>query len=146
MSRLRATCHIFSPLLLILYLLAGIGTAHGLIWCEESAALVHLEFNLSGECSEGCSALTGPERPATAGEHVLLHAGDGCNDTPVNLHHAFGSQPRQPSFSPLLALQSLPTLAAMRPIVVARLPRLNLTDQPPPRQSLGALRTIVLLN
>lgn len=47
-------------LLLLIYLLLGVGGAHAFIWCQDATGDSRVEFNLSGRCAPGC----GDEIPA----------------------------------------------------------------------------------
>lgn len=41
-------------LLLLIYLLLGVGGAHALVWCQDATGDSRVEFNLSGRCAPGC--------------------------------------------------------------------------------------------
>ncbi len=138
-------------LLILVYLLIGLGIGNGMIWCQDSEAYSHLEYNPSGKChyvQDGCltadkkgdkdkqRSLTIFSQPSSA-DHL---------DTSTSISQAFPTRSKD-----LKAGTVVPALAPFDAIQVnnqpvARLSNLKLAPQPPPYQVLTALRTIVLLN
>ncbi len=148
MTRIFPHRTLISRLLVLVYLLVGSGIGNTLLWCQESEAFSHLEYNLAGKCLDVCLPAEGGRE---SGEQTTLSplswsAADGCLDTQISLSHA-----PAPGAKDLLADSVTPAWSAfpffsLRNFPATRLTRLNLVAQPPPPQALAALRTIVLLN
>jgi hypothetical protein len=138
-------------LLILVYLLIGFGIGNGLIWCQESEAYSHLEYNPSGKChyvQDGCLtadnqgdidkqlSLTILSKPSSA-DH---------SDISTSISHALPT--RDKDFKADTVVHALVPFDAIqvKNQPVARLSTLKLAAQPPPHQALTALKTIVLLN
>lgn len=145
LSRNKKSVSVF---LVLAYLLIGSGIGNALLWCQESEAYSHLEYNLAGKCQNVC--LPAGEGHETGGQTtispVLESVADDCQDTQVSLSHAPApggkNLPSAPD-SPASFTFHLPPVSHL---AVSSLTRLNLVAQPPPSQALIALRTVVLLN
>lgn len=137
-----------SFLLVLVYLLVGSGFGNALLWCQDSEAFSHLEFNLAGKCQEVCQPAEGSHGIGgqTARPLFSWGAAADCEDTPVSLSHALA-----PSAKKLLADAVSPGWPTSHFLPFGNcsatsLTSLNLVAQPPPPQALALLRTVVLLN
>lgn len=137
-----------SALAVLAYLLIGSGVGNALLWCQESEAYSHMEYNLAGECQAPCLPTEGDHESGrqTDGSPVLKSLKDDCQDTRVFLSHAPAPGGKNLSPDPV----SLGSYSFDRPATNHSagfsLTRLNLIAQPPPSQALVSLRTVVLLN
>jgi len=137
-----------SVLLILAYLLIGSGIGNALLWCQESEAYSHLEYNLAGQCRNVCPpAGEGHETGGrTAVSPVLESVADDCQDTQVSFSHTPSPRAKNLSSDPVSPAGFSFQFAPVSHLVASRLTRLNLLAQPPPSQAITALRTIVLLN
>ena len=150
MFRLVLSKKFIIRLLLPLYLLVGIGIGNGLLWCQESDAYSHMEYNPTGKCEAAehdCLATddngfnTNQLTPS-----LSRNATADCLDTLAALSHAT-ARDTDNLLDDLTATEGAtlhPSFGNFSPVI--RLTNLKLAAQPPPRQALIALRTIVLLN
>jgi len=136
-----------SRLLVLFYLLIGSGMGNVLLWCQESEAFTHLEYNLSGSCQNTCEIGLDSNKaaeatiPAAGVENDSAH----CLDSPISLAHASTEKIKTSLDSDSLAWSIIPA-PPIDIFSVAYLGKLNLNAQPPPSLALAHLRTVVLLN
>lgn len=139
----------FSFLLMLTYLLVGIGLGNALLLCQEAGAFSHLELNLSGSCESICAP--GQKNILSdETENLSFRAQEtpsDCLDSQVSFAHASASPPENIGKTDYSypAWQIFSNHLA-QPLVVNRFVKQNLVAQPPPSQTLLALRTIVLLH
>lgn len=132
----------FAWLLLLLYLLLGVGGAHALVWCQDAEGERRVEFNLTGRCAPGCGDETASQ-PAQPESLQHEESAADCSDQSTSQHQ---SRPR--SFEPGLDLPALPV--SILPLPDYPHPaqtqvRLRRAPQPPPSQVLATLRNTILL-
>jgi hypothetical protein len=137
-----------SALLVLAYLLIGSGIGNAMLWCQESEAFSHLEYNLAGKCQHVCPPMEGSHVAGgqTDTSAALLFVSDDCQDTQVSLSHAPASGGQNLLAAPVSPGSCSFHIPLVSYLAVAGLTRLNLVAQPPPPQALIALRTVVLLN
>lgn len=140
-------------LLILVYLLVGLGLGNGLFWCQESGAFTHAEYSLSGECQfvqDSClTAYEQQESDERLSPTPLLWSSSADHlDSPAShsLSHAPAPKYKDLPAAPMAADWSASRLLPERNLPVISLTGLNLAAQPPPSQTLAALRTVVLLN
>lgn len=144
---------LMARLLVLVYLLTGVGLGNGLLWCQESEAFAHVEYNLAGKCQEGQDGcLPADERRADPGQSGLAplawSSSADCLDTPASrsLSHARTPAGKDLPDPPLADDWSAALFPPVGNLPATGLSGLNLATQPPPPQALAALRTVVLLN
>lgn len=136
-----------SKVLVLAYLLIGSGVGDALLWCQESEAFTHLEYNLSGSCQNTCEINLEDSESAVGAtpSEVVENVSTDCLDSPVSLSHVPTEKIHPPLDGDASAWSISPT-PAKDFSSVAFLARLNLSAQPPPSLALVTLRTVVLLN
>lgn len=127
-------------LLLLIYLLLGVGGAHAFVWCQDATGDSRVEFNLSGRCAPGC----GDESPAqpVKPESLQQQTAD-CSDqstTPQQYRsRGFDSGQDLPALvDSMLLLPPYPHPTQMQV-------RLLRAPQPPPSQVLATIGYTLLL-
>ncbi len=148
MTRIFPHRKLVSRLLVLVYLLVGSGIGNALLWCQESEAFSHLEYNLAGKCQDVCLPAEGSQESGgqTPLARLAWSSADGCLDTPISLSHAPAPRARDLPADSVTPGWPAFHFFSIRNLPAARLTGLNLVAQPPPSQALAALRTIVLLN
>lgn len=133
-------------IIILSYVLFGSGLSQALVWCQESSDFSHLEYIPAGSCYQTCFPQDdGRIVEDQTGDHFVFQAeADHCLDILLSFSHTFSSDAND--ITPL----SVPDDSFFPhdfsdPAAIANLSYLNLLAQPPPSQSLVALRTIVLL-
>lgn len=129
-------------LLLLIYLLLGVGGAHALVWCQDATGDSRVEFNLSGRCAPGCGdeAAVQPVEPESL-QHT--ETATDCSDQSTS-----PQQYRPRSFD---SGQDLPALVGSI-LPLPQFPHPTQTQvcllrasQPPPSQILATLAHTILL-
>ncbi|MHB1400625.1 MAG: hypothetical protein ACYDAI_18685 [Trichloromonadaceae bacterium] len=138
---LTATRKTLAWLLLLIYLLLGVGGAHAFVWCQDATGDSRVEFNLSGRCAPNC----GDEAPAQPVEPESLQqqtAAD-CNDqsTSPQQYRSRGFDSGQDLPALVGSLLLLPPYPHPTQIQV----RLLRAPQPPPSQVLATIGYTLLL-
>lgn len=151
MVRLSQYRKLIARLLVLVYLLVGIGIGNNLLWCQDAGASTHVEFNPAGKCqvvqtnclsaNESCST----ENPLSLALSVTTSTVD-CLDTTAAASHALNSKSKDLLTTPQIV--DWPALQFLSHINLASASHtvLNLAAQPPPSQAHIALRTTVLLH
>lgn len=129
-------------LLLLTYLLLGVGGAHAFVWCQDASGDSRVEFNLGGRCAPGCGdeAAAQPAQPESLQQQ---EAAEDCSDQSTSQQ-----QFRPRSFDPGLDLPALVNSSIplpQYPHPTQAQVRLLRAPQPPPSQVLATLRTTILL-
>lgn len=137
----------FAILICLVYLLAGTGGAHALIWCYQADGRIHVEYNPAGSCASPCDVQAAPgswdRHQAGALESFPV---EECLDVPaLQAHakniHSFDSGVNFPAEPAKFQFES-----GLRSLVAIREQLLLSPQPPPPSPVLAALRTVVLLN
>lgn len=128
-------------LLLLIYLMLGVGGAHAFVWCQDATGDSRVEFNLSGRCAPGC----GDEAPAQPVEPESLQQQTAaeCSDqsTSQQQYRPRGFDPGQDL--PVLVGSMLPLPPYPHPTQIQV--RLLRAPQPPPSQILATIGYTLLL-
>ena len=125
-----------SALVVLAYLLIGSGIGNALLWCQESEAYSHLEYNLAGKCQNVCLPAEGGRETGRQADvsPVLMSVADDCQDTQVSLSHAPAPGAKNLPATPVSPDSfSFHTPSVIHP-AVSSLTRLNLIAQPPHRR------------
>ena len=151
MVRMSLYRKLIARLLILVYLLVGIGISNNLLWCQEAGASAHIEYNPAGKCrvvqtnclsaDESCSS----ESPLSL-SLILADPTANCFDTTTSPFHTLSLKSTDllapPQMADWPALQFVPRID----LASTSLTILNLAAQPPPSQAHIAQRTIVLLH
>lgn len=129
-------------LLLLIYLLLGVGGAHALLWCQDATGDSRVEFNLSGRCAPGCGD-EAPAQPAEPESFQHSEAAADCSDQSTSPQQyrprSFDSGQDQPALvGSILPLPQFPHPTQTQV-------RLLRAPQPPPSQILATLAHTILL-
>lgn len=129
-------------LLLLIYLLLGVGGAHALVWCQDATGDSRVEFNLSGLCAPGCGDEASAQSVEPEGLQQQETAAD-CRDqsTAPQQYRPRGFDPGQDL--PALVGSLLPLPQSPHPI--SGQVRLLRAPHPPPSLVLATLGYTILL-
>lgn len=133
-----------------IYLLLITSTGNAFFWCKDAETDLHLESNLGGKCWTPCFSESEEHRPAEqpSGPGVDFSSGmGGCLDSPTYSSAATSSNKNR--------IKNKTTAANTNTHHQFSVPKQHLgtgngyspcVHQRPPRQTLAALRTVVLLH